>query len=137
MTHEENYIASESILEHLIQHGVKELNHVLSTLLNEAMRLERTRHLNAAPYERSEARTDYDNGFKDFIVIIHFVFLIAECLLPLLPYSTILSLMAAGISPTNSISITALLGSFPVKWYIRQIRKRLSGKSNIKRGKIF
>lgn len=65
MTHEENYNVLESTLEHLIQHGVNELNQVLSTLLNEAMRLERSRHLNAAPYERNESRTDYANGYKD------------------------------------------------------------------------
>lgn len=44
MTHEENYNVLESTLEHLIQHGANELNQVLSTLLNEAMRLERSRH---------------------------------------------------------------------------------------------
>lgn len=65
MTHENNYIASERILELLIQYGTKELNHILTILLNEAMKLERTRHLNASPYERSEERVDYANGFKD------------------------------------------------------------------------
>lgn len=65
MTHENNYIASERILEPLIQYGTKELNHILTILLNEAMKLERTRHLNASPYERSEERVDYANGFKD------------------------------------------------------------------------
>jgi hypothetical protein len=36
----------------------------LETLLNEAMKLERSAVLGAAPYERTEARLGYANGFK-------------------------------------------------------------------------
>ena len=36
----------------------------LSLLLNEAMRLERQNYLQAAPYERTEERRSYANGFK-------------------------------------------------------------------------
>jgi transposase-like protein len=37
---------------------------VMQILCNEAMRIERNRYLQAQPYERSEQRQDYANGFK-------------------------------------------------------------------------
>ncbi|PIE42557.1 MAG: hypothetical protein CSA47_00235 [Gammaproteobacteria bacterium] len=64
MTHKRNYIASDEILEYLMHNGANELSHILSKLLNESMRLERSQHLNAAPYERKAARIDYANGYK-------------------------------------------------------------------------
>ena len=52
------------ILELLMNDGSAGFRQSMETLLNEAMKIERQRYLNAEPYERSEARTDQGNGFK-------------------------------------------------------------------------
>ena len=52
------------ILATLIEHGFDGMSEAIAMLVNEAMRLEREHHLKAKPYERTEARTDYANGFK-------------------------------------------------------------------------
>jgi transposase-like protein len=51
-------------LELLNAHGFEELSGALELLLNEAMKIERSSYLGAAPYERSEARRGHANGFK-------------------------------------------------------------------------
>lgn len=38
-------------------------------LVNEASKIERTHHLNAQPYERSEERSGHANGFKPKTVL--------------------------------------------------------------------
>lgn len=40
------------------------LGSAIQILINQAMLIERNRHLNAAPYERNDSRTGYANGFK-------------------------------------------------------------------------
>lgn len=66
MISDTNYFTEKkTILEHLISNGAKDLRPVIEALLNEAMKLERERALNAAPYERSEERNGYANGFKE------------------------------------------------------------------------
>lgn len=52
------------LAEVLFEKGLDGLGSAVEILINEAMRIERTRYLNAAPYERTEARSDYANGFK-------------------------------------------------------------------------
>jgi putative transposase len=50
----------------LIEHGLAEgLPRIAELLLNAAMILERSVHLGAKPFERSEERTGYANGLKD------------------------------------------------------------------------
>lgn len=56
---------TQDIFKQIIEHGVKGMTAVFETLLNEAMKLERAAALNANPYERSEERTGYANGYKD------------------------------------------------------------------------
>lgn len=56
---------SEPLLETLAQHGLDALPELLRVLLNAAMRAEREKYLNAAPYERTPERTDQANGYKD------------------------------------------------------------------------
>ena len=51
-------------LELLTHHGFEGMAGCLEALLNEAMRLERSAHLGAGPYERSDGRRGYANGFK-------------------------------------------------------------------------
>ena len=48
----------------IAERGLEGLGDAVSMLINEAMRLERERHLAAAPYERSPQRTGYANGYK-------------------------------------------------------------------------
>ncbi len=51
-------------MELIAQQGLETLPEALSALINEAMRIERERHLGAGPYERTEARNGYANGYK-------------------------------------------------------------------------
>lgn len=55
----------QEILATLIHGSIGGLAPVLEQLYNELMRIEREQHLGAAPYERSESRRGYANGFKD------------------------------------------------------------------------
>ena len=52
------------LAEVLFEKGLDGLGSVVELLINEVMRIERARYLNAEPYERTEARSDYANGFK-------------------------------------------------------------------------
>jgi len=63
--HEEQPTAIESVLEVLSEHGLGAMAGAMQTLLNEAMKLERSEFLRAAPGERTDDRTGYANGFKD------------------------------------------------------------------------
>jgi transposase-like protein len=49
----------------LIEQGVDGFTPVFQTLLNEAMKVERSEHLHAQPYERTSERQGLANGFKD------------------------------------------------------------------------
>ena len=53
-----------SMAEVLSEKGLDGLGNAVEILINEAMRIERDRHLNAAAYERSSERTGYANGYK-------------------------------------------------------------------------
>lgn len=50
--------------ELIAERGLDGLGDAVSMLINEAMRLERQRHLGLAPYERSAQRQGYANGYK-------------------------------------------------------------------------
>jgi len=52
------------IVELISEQGFSGMAEAVQILLNEAMLVERTRHLQAQPYERSPLRQDYANGFK-------------------------------------------------------------------------
>ncbi len=62
--HEDQTTAIESVLEVLCEHGLGAMAEAMQTLLNEAMKLERSEFLRAAPGERTDERTGYANGFK-------------------------------------------------------------------------
>jgi transposase-like protein len=53
-----------SITEMISSEGMDGLGNAVAMLINEAMLIERTRHLNASQYERTDSRTGYANGFK-------------------------------------------------------------------------
>ena len=48
----------------LLTQGLDGAGEALRILVNEASKIERAHHLNAQPYERSEGRSGYANGFK-------------------------------------------------------------------------
>jgi transposase-like protein len=56
--------AIDQVLELLTEQGTDGLAQALRILLNAAMIIEREHFLNAAPYERTQDRRDYSNGFK-------------------------------------------------------------------------
>src|SRR5579871_1319431 len=52
------------VVELISERGFSGMAEAMQILLNEAMLIERTRHLQALPYERNPLRQDYANGFK-------------------------------------------------------------------------
>lgn len=61
---ENNNLISE-ITEIISKDGTDGLKAVVTMLINEAMRVDRGKHLKAEAYERNPERQDYANGFKD------------------------------------------------------------------------
>lgn len=59
----ENTKLSEAV-ELIAEQGFAGMADAMQILLNEAMLIERNRYLRVQPYERSESREDYANGFK-------------------------------------------------------------------------
>ena len=64
MTHQADSRTLAGVLEVLIENGFEGMADAMSVLFNEAMQLERSAFLDAGPYERSEGRRGYANGFK-------------------------------------------------------------------------
>jgi hypothetical protein len=62
--HGEQPTAIESVLEMLSEHRLGAMAEAMRTLLNEAMKLERSEFLRAAPGERTDEGTGYANGPK-------------------------------------------------------------------------
>lgn len=54
----------EAIVELLSEQGLEGMGEAVKILINEAMLIERNRHLQADPYERTSERQGYANGFK-------------------------------------------------------------------------
>lgn len=65
MTHQADYRAFAEVLEALSENGLDGMAAAMETLMNEAMKLERSAFLGAGPYERAEERKGYSNGFKE------------------------------------------------------------------------
>ena len=63
MTHRENDSRNVDIFESILSKGLEGLPEVLTSVINQAMEIERGRYLNARPYERSEERKSHANGF--------------------------------------------------------------------------
>ena len=64
MTHQDDNTAIGQMLEAVITQGMDGLETAISILLNEAMKVERSRALGAEPWQRSEQRLGYANGYK-------------------------------------------------------------------------
>lgn len=65
MTYQQENTAFDQAMELLIQNGFDDVAAPISILMNAAMKVERSRFLNASPYERTEDRQGYANGYKD------------------------------------------------------------------------
>lgn len=64
MTHQTHPTAVREAVQLLAEQGFDGMAPIMQLLLNECMLIERRRAINAAPYERSEARHGQANGFK-------------------------------------------------------------------------
>ena len=62
---EERSPAIERVLEVLTENGLGAMASAMQTLMNEAMKLERSEFLRASPGERTAERVAHANGFKD------------------------------------------------------------------------
>ncbi|MBF0300460.1 MAG: IS256 family transposase [Oligoflexia bacterium] len=60
-----NHSILDDVLKTLTEEGTGGILKVMTTLMNEAMKIERSSVLKAAPYERAEDRTGHANGYKD------------------------------------------------------------------------
>ena len=65
MTQQENYSSIDNAVEVLLKNGFDGMAESMRLLFNEAMKIERSAHLNADPYERNGERIGYANGFKN------------------------------------------------------------------------
>src|SRR3954464_9970895 len=63
-THRDQTDVIETVLQLLLDSNQNALAEGFRLLVNEAMKAERSYALNAAPYERSDERLGYANGFK-------------------------------------------------------------------------
>jgi putative transposase len=64
MTHQADSNVIETVVQLLCENGLSHMAEAMRLMLNEAMRIERSHALEAAPYERTESRRGYANGFK-------------------------------------------------------------------------
>ena len=64
MTYRVEDTALERVFELLAEEGFDGMSQALEVLLNEIMKVERSRHLQAASYARSDQRQGHANGFK-------------------------------------------------------------------------
>lgn len=60
-----NSSTMQQAVEVLTANGLEGMVHVMAMILNETMQIERSKAIGAGPYERSDGRKDYANGFKD------------------------------------------------------------------------
>lgn len=64
MTRPEECSAIQDVVKLLATDGFDGLGEAIRRIINEAMRLERQNHLGVGPYERSDERRGYANGYK-------------------------------------------------------------------------
>lgn len=64
MAHQADDNVIENVVQLLCESGLSHMADAMRLMLNEAMRMERSQALNAGPYQRTEKRRGYANGFK-------------------------------------------------------------------------
>ena len=57
-------LLSDSLVDRIADQGLNALPERIRIIINSAMQAERQQYLNAAPYERTDERRGYANGFK-------------------------------------------------------------------------
>ena len=65
MTYDFNSTTLQDVMNILSNNGFDGTLEIFKILMNEAMKAERSQALHAGPYERSDSREGYANGFKD------------------------------------------------------------------------
>ena len=60
MTHQNNYNLSSE----LVEQGLEAVPELLRVLINNVMQVERSRHIQARDYERTEDRKGHANGYN-------------------------------------------------------------------------
>lgn len=65
MTHQNENKEDSSAVQHILENGLDGLPEAFRIIINEAMRIERSKALQAQPYERTNERLGHANGFKD------------------------------------------------------------------------
>lgn len=65
MTQQKEDTTIRTVFEIINAGGMESIGEAISILINEAMKVERSSVLNAQPWERTEDRSGYANGFKD------------------------------------------------------------------------
>jgi putative transposase len=64
MTHQNDYSLSPTIVEEIARLGLDGIPEMIKVLINSAMQAERSKHIQAGEYERTEERQGHANGFK-------------------------------------------------------------------------
>jgi transposase-like protein len=64
MTRQPDCTLSDTLVDLIADQGLEALPELIRIIINTAMQAERQQYLNAAPYERTEERRGYANGFK-------------------------------------------------------------------------
>jgi putative transposase len=64
MIYKDDCTLPKEYLEQLTEEGLESLPEMIRLLVNQAMQIERDKHLNVKPYERSEERQGHANGYK-------------------------------------------------------------------------
>jgi putative transposase len=64
MTYREDFTLSAELIKQVQEQGLNVLPELIRIVINAAMQAERSEHLQAAPYQHTEERQGYANGFK-------------------------------------------------------------------------
>ncbi len=64
MTYREDFTLPAELLEQVQEQGLDVLPELIRVIINMAMQAERTEYLKAAPYQHTQERNGYANGFK-------------------------------------------------------------------------
>jgi putative transposase len=64
MTYREDFTLPAELMEQVSKQGFEILPELIQVIINAAMQAERQQHLKAAPYQHTEARQGYANGYK-------------------------------------------------------------------------
>ena len=64
MAHQPEFNVVDTVVQLLCESGLSQMAEAVRIMLNEAMRIERSRAIEAEPYQRTERRKGYANGYK-------------------------------------------------------------------------